>query len=154
MPLEGDASAWDLPPLKALVDAQGNVDIRKFAMILVITDDPDIGRSWVEQVQPQLVDPNDANRSVPLVMVLSAQAEPMIYPYYENSPRQVDGIVTGLAGGAVYETFIRSRVARQYWDAFSWGLTVTVLVLIFGGLVNLLRSWIASRQTPGKREPA
>jgi hypothetical protein len=152
--MESDASAWDLPPLNALVDAQANVEIRRFAMILVITDDPDIGRSWVEQVQPQLVDPNNPNQSVPLVMILSAQAEPMIFPYYENSPRQVNGIVTGLAGGAVYETFIRNRVARQYWDAFSWGLTVTVLALIFGGLVNLVRSWIASRQNPDKRGAA
>ena len=40
----------------------------------------------------------------PMLMVISAQAEPMIRPYYDSG--QLQGLVTGLAGGKAYEEII------------------------------------------------
>lgn len=146
MQLSGGGSRWDEPPL-------ANVrSIRDFAMVFVLTDDSDTARGWIEQVQPILVDPNNPAIKTFFAMVVSAQAEPLVYPYYLTSPKQVDGLVSGVTGGAYYENTINQNiVARDYWDAFSAGLSITILVVLFGGLINLARSFMASRKNAGQR---
>ncbi len=135
--LEDGSSVWD----------QGSLinihTIRDFAMVLVITDDADTARGWIEQVQSKLVDPQNPT---PMTMVVSAQAEPLVYPYYLTFPKQVDGLVSGIAGGAYYESFTkRPGPAGEYWDAFSAGLTIAILIIIFSSLVNGFRSFMGSR---------
>jgi len=102
-------------------------------------------------VQPSLVDPNLPTLSTPLVMVVSAQAESLVYPYFDNYPRQVSGMIAGLTGGAHYESSLRVKVARQYWDAYSAGLTITFLILSVGGAYNLVRGLIARRNDRRRR---
>jgi hypothetical protein len=144
--LSGGGSRWDQPPLANIHS------IRDFAMVFVLTDDSDTARGWIEQVQPILVDPVNPAAKTFLVMVVSAQAEPLVYPYYMTSPKQVDGLVSGVTGGAYYENTInQSILARDYWDAFSAGLSITILVVLFSGLFNLARSFIGSRQNVGQR---
>ncbi len=121
--------AWNAAPLDAVQS------VRDFAMVLVLTDDPDIARSWVEQVQPLLVEP-----AIPMVMVTSAQAEPLVYPYYLSDPRQVSGLISGVSGGAYYETVINPSLARRYWDSYNVGLMLAVLVIAVGSIINLVRS--------------
>lgn len=135
--LEDGSSVWE----------QGSLinihTIRDFAMVLVITDDADTARGWIEQVQPNLIDPQNPT---PMTMIVSAQAEPLVYPYYLTFPKQVDGLVSGIAGGAYYESFTnRPGPAGEYWDAFSAGLTIAILIIIFGGFINGFRSFISSR---------
>jgi hypothetical protein len=127
--IEEGVSVWTTPPL-------GNVRaLGDFALVLVIVDDANTARAWIEQVQPRL------GESTPLLMVVSAQAEPLVRPYYESIPRQVDGVVTGLLGGAAYEQIIgRDHQARQYWDAFSNGLLMAELLILLGGAYNLVNS--------------
>ncbi len=137
-----DVNAWSIEPLNQINH------INDFAMILVITDDPDTARSWIEQVEPYLSDNVNPENNVPLTMVISAQAEPLIYPYYDNSPRQVSGLVSGLSGGATYETIsVRENIASRYWDGFGNGLSVTILIILFGGIFNFLNS----RRNNGKK---
>jgi hypothetical protein len=72
-------------------------------------------------------------------MIISAQAEPMVLPYYQASPRQVQGLVTGLRGSAAYARLTgRSGLSSAYWEAFSAGLVVAVLLISISGLINLL----------------
>jgi len=134
--------AWDIGPLgtvKQLAD---------FKMVIVISDTPENAQAWIEQVQPSLGD-------TPLLMVVSAQAEPMIRPYYEGQPRQVQGIVSGLAGGASYEgLMVRNGLARKYWDAFSMGIIVAAMLIILGGVFNAVSALISSRkQAEGEGKP-
>jgi hypothetical protein len=144
--LNDGSSRWDQPPLANIRS------IRDFALVLVITDDSDTARGWIEQVQPILVDPNNPAVKTFLAMVVSAQAEPLVYPYYLTAPKQVDGLVSGVRGGAYYENTINQNIlARDYWDAFSAGLSITILVILFGGLFNLARAYMASRQAAGQR---
>ena len=131
-----DVNVWTVEPLNQIKK------IQDFAMILVISDDPDTARSWIEQVEPYL-----SEDDVPLTMVISAQAEPLIYPYYDNSPRQVSGLVSGLSGGAMYETIsVRENIASRYWDGFGNGLSVTIIIILFGGIFNSVNSWRENRQ--------
>ncbi len=132
---QNSASLWDQAALS------GIQSVKDFAMVLVVTDDPDIARNWVEQVQPVL-DPGRSGQGTPMAMVVSAQAEPLVYPYYATSPRQVSGIVSGLSGGAFYEnTLNRPALSRSYWDGYNIGLWLAVLVIAIGGTLNLARSW-------------
>jgi hypothetical protein len=136
--LDGDL-AWDRGALT------GIESLADFMLVLVITESPDTARTWVEQVQPTL-------DGTPLVMVISAQAEPMVRPYYEGFPQQVQGIVAGLAGGAAYESGLpRTSLARSYWDAYSFIVWLAVLLILVGGAINLTASQLTSRKG-AKRE--
>jgi len=101
----------------------GNVtSINDFSVIFVLTEDPDTARDWLEQVQPHL-------RRTPLMMILSAQAEPMVRPYLEMQPAKIQGMLVGIAGGVQYESLSNQvQTARENW-------TASVLGNILGGLV-------------------
>lgn len=121
--MDGDL-AWDLPNLQAVTT------IANFAMVMVVTENPELGRAWIEQTRVGL-------HGIPLLMVTSAQAEPLIRPYFQSNPRQVAGMVSGMAGAAAYESsFGRRGSASQSWSAFSIGLLVASLLIMLGGAVN------------------
>lgn len=83
----------------------------------------------------------------PLVMVVSAQAEPVVRPYFEGEPKVVQGIVAGLPGGASYESMIgRSNLARNYWDAYGLGISLIVIMLLVGGVINIILHFTTGRQ--------
>jgi hypothetical protein len=130
---------WEAPRLAALQGLDG------FDLVLVITEDADTARAWIEQAAPALGD-------TPLTMVVSAQAEPLVRPYYQALPKQVDGFLAGLAGAAQYESAMpRSGLARKLWDAFSYAGSAAVLVIAIGGAVALLFSaWQERRRVRGE----
>jgi hypothetical protein len=125
---------WDTPAL------QPADTLDKFAMVVVATDNPDVARSWIEQVQPYL-------GATPMVMVLSAQAEPVVRPYYEANPSQVQGLVGGLAGGAAYlGRSAKSGDATRFWSPFGAGALIAVILMILAGLVNLISAQVNRRK--------
>jgi hypothetical protein len=144
-------SLWDQPPLNAIQN------IRNYAMVMVITDDPDVARSWVEQVQPSL-DPDKNGTGTPMVMVVSAQAEPLVYPFYQSNPKQVAGIVSGVVGGAYYENVTgitgNQGVAENYW--FAYNIALLIAIVLIGGisLINLFGVLVRSRTNLGRRGSA
>jgi hypothetical protein len=109
---------------------QNGISINQFVAILVITDNADSGRVWIEQTQI-------AQYPFPLVFITSSQAGPMLQPYYAS--HQIKGIVNGLYDGAVVEQNDAKRyvAARSYWDAYNVGMILAVLLLVLGGLWNL-----------------
>jgi hypothetical protein len=128
--------AWQRQPLES-VDA-----LSKFALAIVITQSPDTARIWIEQVEPYLGE-------TPLVMVISAQAEPLVRPYYQAVPQLVQGMVTGLTGGAAYDRLNgRQGLAVDYWNAFSLGLVIASGLILAGGLYNAASGfWSRSKDT-------
>ena len=119
---------WDTPVLKD-VTINSVTSLANFAAVIVATDNPDIGRLWIEQAQPVL-------GAKPMLMVVSAQAEPMIQPYFQSG--QISGLVTGMEGGLLYESALgKSGQARTYWDAYSAALLVAELIIIIGGFWSL-----------------
>lgn len=110
-----------------------NIDaLSDFKAAIVLTDNPDTGRMWIEQAAPAL-------QGKPMLMVISAQAEPMISPYYESD--QVQGMVAGLAGGAVYEAAIQQPdgTARKYWDSYGAGMIAAELLIVIGAMWALIK---------------
>ena len=123
-------SVWTRPPLD---QAQ---NLAEFDLVAVLSDDPGRAKAWIEQVQPALDD-------TPMVALISSQAEPLVRPYYHAYPKQVQGMVVGLAGGGSYENAhqdlaARSGVARRYWDAYTLGMLAAAILIGAGGVVNVI----------------
>ena len=107
----------------------------------------DDARAWIEQT-------TSARGTSPLIVVSSAQAAPMIQPYYAS--KQISGLVSGIYGGALFEQNDldengqrRSSKVRSYWDAYSIGMLLAMALILGGGLVNLalgLRDRVAARE--------
>jgi hypothetical protein len=122
-------SIWDAAPL------QGIKKLSDFAAVLVLTDNADTGRAWVEQTSLNL-------DGTPLLMIVSAQVEPMIRPYFDSG--QIDGLVNGLADAKIYEgKYNRPGLAQIYWDSYSIGMLVAVLLIVAGALWGALDGWRA-----------
>ena len=107
-------------------------------MVLLITDNPNTTRAWVEQVNPYL-------EPVPLVAVVSAQVEPVARTYLG----QIDGLVSGLTGGAAYEVMSGSNLAREQWDAFNIILIVAVSAILIGSIISIGSTVIARQKENG-----
>ena len=114
-------SAWTSDPWS------GITSLSQFAAFIIVTDNADSGRAWIEQT-------TSARGTIPVVVISSAQAAPMIQPYYAS--QQISGLVSGLYGGAVYGND-RSGTARAYWDAYSIGMLLAMVLILIGGLWNL-----------------
>jgi predicted alpha/beta hydrolase family esterase len=105
--------------------------IEDFNAVIVLTNDSDTARNWVEQVGPRL---RQANK--PLLFVSSSQAEPLILPYYQATPSQVQGLIGGLAGGVAYSRSVGNFQQNGVWDAYSIGVTVSILIIIIGSIAG------------------
>ena len=128
MPLPG----WDSAA------AQGVGRFSDYKAVILLTDQAETARAWVEQT-------GAARAGLPLLVVSSAQAAPMIQPYLLSG--QVNGLVSGLRGGAAFESSsgLGSPV-RRYWDAYNFATLFAALLIVFGGLWNFLAGARARRQ--------
>jgi hypothetical protein len=118
-------SAWETPVL------QGVSRLSDFAAIILLTDNMETARIWIEQTEA-------ARGNAHFLVVSSAQSGPMLLPYHQSG--QVDVMLTGLDGGAPIEQFNGGRpgTARRYWDAYGMGLLATLVMISFGSLWSLL----------------
>lgn len=121
--------------------------LASFGMVVVLTDSADTARQWIEQVNRNLGD-------IPMILVVSAQAAPMVRPYYYANPRIIEGLISGISGAEAYATLTGDQIlARPLWSAFSVGTAVSVVLLILGAiftqiLINWERRYQARRGSP------
>ena len=124
--------AWESEVNKSLPPLTGIKEITDYEMVVLLVDDPDTARTWIEQLSPRI---NETDVLTSFVLITSAQLEPIVLPYYDGSPPQVNGLVAGLRGGAVYAQINGSGdLARKYWDAFGMGTFVAAMLILVGGL--------------------
>ncbi len=130
--LAGD-NVWAGAPLNTIGS------IKDFSAVIVMTNDPDTARIWIEQIGPQLQE-----AGTPLLIVTSTQAEPLIRPYYESTPAQVQGLIAGLAGGVAYGRTVGNIQQNGIWDAFSVGVTVSILIILIGSIAGVVVKMLAA----------
>lgn len=129
----GANRTWDLAGIQAITSAAD------FDMTLVLTENAEIARAWIEQFQP-------AMREKPLVMLVSAQVEPYIRPYLEGASGQVQGMVAGVVAGAAYESaWQRAGLASKYWSSYSLSVYAAALMIVLAGAMNLVLIMVQSR---------
>lgn len=95
--------------------------LQDFGAVIVITDDSENARVWIEQIQPQIAE-------TPLLMVTSAQAAPLIQPYYQSG--QVAGLVSGMPGSLVYE-----HIMQTPGDSAGHLSSLQILSVLMAGLI-------------------
>ena len=131
---EGQAvcGGWDCPILS-------NVHrLSDFSMVAVLSSGTENARTWAEQAHPYL-------GQVPLVMVLSAGAEPLIRPYYEALEPQVNGILSGLPAAVAYEQANQlPGEAHARWNPFGAALMAIEFMLAAGVVYALARRLLRS----------
>jgi len=135
--LDGN-NVWVTSPLNAIST------VSDFSAVIVLTNEPSIARSWIEQVGPAL-----RQDGTPLLIVTSSQAEPLLRPYYEAVPSQVQGLVAGLVGGLALARTVGSLQQNGVWDAFSIGITVSVVIILAGSIIGVVYQM---RTTGAKKE--
>ena len=114
---------WAYPP------AQDVYHFSDYAAVILLTDQAETARAWVEQTTSR----RDGS---PLLVVSSAQAAPMIQPYLLSG--QVNGLVSGFLGGAAFEgSNGLGTPVRGYWDAYNFATLLAALLIVLGGLWNL-----------------
>jgi hypothetical protein len=144
--IEGVA-AWGTDQAPALPPLEGVHSLEDFSLVLVLVDDPDLARVWIEQVSPRQ---GEQVNPITLVMVTSAQAEALLQPYYQSNPRQLHGFASGLRGGVAYTLMTgRERGIQEYWDAFGVGLFVIAVVLVIGAVLHA--STLPAQTTPAEK---
>jgi hypothetical protein len=109
--------------------------LSNFAAIILLTDNADTGRNWVEQVNLYL----DAT---PILMIVSTQAAPMMQPYFDSA--QIKGIISGLSDAKIYEQMYgRPGLAHQYWNSYSLGMLVAESLIVAGAIWSVIDKWRA-----------
>jgi hypothetical protein len=133
----------DLQPLLP-VDFRGNAGVwgtdilthtrqlSDFGVMVLVSATPETVRAWVEQLQNYPSKPK-------LIAAVSAGAEPLVRPYYENADpaqQQLKGLITGILGAAQYErqSGVPGLASGPMWDALGWGVLVVIVLLIGGNL--------------------
>ena len=129
--------AWETPAL------QGISQLSDFAAIILLTNNVETARIWIEQTEPVRGDTR-------FLVISSAQSGPMILPYVDSG--QIDGMVTGLDGSAPIERVNNGRpgTVRRYWDAYGFGLLAALGMISLGSLWSLVSGWQERRKEQGE----
>ncbi len=116
--------AWQNAPLQ-------NVQrLADFGAVIVITENADTARFWIEQVQPAL-------GQTPLYVIISAQSAPLLQPYYDS--HQIGGYLAGLNSATIYEQLGKKiGIAAANYPAYQLSLLLVTALIFLGGVISLI----------------
>ncbi len=127
-------------------------DLAGTRLVIVLTEDAQKGRDWIEQVQTDRSD-------IPLMIVTSAQAAPILRPYLVTEKggrgvKQITGLVSGMPGGlSLHDDTQPDPTDGRRWNAYAMSTLVagsTILGALVIGQLNLRRRKHLHRQA-GRR---
>jgi hypothetical protein len=126
--------AWNKPALA------GVSSLDQFAAVIVLSENADLSRDWIEQVQPRM-------GSVPLLIATSAQTGPLLQPY--SASGQIKGLVAGISGAAAYENILgKPSRGSTLWGLYLVGQILAILLIFLGLILRVTRD----RQNQTRRE--
>lgn len=116
------SAAWESGAL------QGVRSINDFDAVLLLTDNSESARAWIEQIQT-------SSKDTPFLVVSSAQVVPVLQPYVQSG--QITGLLGGLSGAASYQQLAQdsSGGLSAYWDAYQVGMLLAAIFMILGAVV-------------------
>jgi hypothetical protein len=121
---------WTTGPLAAVNG------ISDFSMIMIFAASPQSVRNWVEQV-------HTAAPGTPIVAMVSAASDALVFPYTQGSQPAIRGLVTGYTGAQAYRArFLPATVPTlgvyaMRWQAFAGG-TLALLATLSAGIIGSL----------------
>jgi hypothetical protein len=117
--------------------------IQDYAGILIVTENSEVGRAWLEQLYPSVSDK-------PVMMVVSAQSAPLMRPYLDSS--QLKGLIGGRVEGAMYDRIMESPARFPAVNAsYQAGMLLAAALIALGGLFGILQS-VINRRPPAPME--
>ena len=125
MPLTSNLQpAWQSYPLSSIKQ------LSDFGALIVITENADTARYWIEQVKPSL-------GNTPLLVIISAQSAPLLQPYYDSG--QITGYLAGVNSAAVYEALDQnSQNSGQLFSSYQITMLLVIVLILVGGIVSLI----------------
>lgn len=119
--------AWENPSL-LIIKKAGDFDA-----VLLLTDNTESARDWIEQVQTTL-------EGKPFLVLASAQAAPGLQPYWHSG--QVNGMLAGLSGRASYLKLDQGTedALGGYWDAYQIGMLLITALILVGAIVFSIKN--------------
>lgn len=125
--------AWEAAPFDTVTK------VSDFGAVIVITENADTARYWIEQVKPSL-------GQTPLLVIISAQSAPMLQPYYDSG--QVNGYIGGVSGSAAFEALSStSGAASSHYAAYQLTLLVVAIMILVGGMISLVARTPSSKRS-------
>lgn len=126
---------WSADPLSSVHT------LSDFSMIMIFAASPQSVRDWVEQV-------HTAAPNTPIVAMISAASDALVFPYTQGSNPSIRGLVTGYTGAQAYrvhflpDTLKAEGFAAMRWQAFAGGTLVLLLTLSAGIIGSLVMGFI------------
>lgn len=112
----------------------GPAPISTFDAVLVIADQPETVRNWIEQIK-------QTDGKPVIWAVVNAQSAPLLRPYVRSG--QLDGLSAGEYGGTIYERiFQQPGVAWRHWNTFHTGVLTAAGLILVGGILNYAGQYI------------
>ncbi len=100
----------------------------EFDGVLILSDSFEGAQVWIEQLSTIMP-------KIPLNLLVTAKAGPMLLPYWESG--QVNGMVSGLSEAAELERSLSDgEAAIRRWQAYQTGLLILIAVLVIGAIFN------------------
>ena len=122
----------DLEPAWVSSPIENMLTLSDFAAVVLLTDNAEIVRAWVEQS-------GRAEPAPSLLAVVSAQAAPLVQPYYDSG--QIQGLVAGSSGALSYQMIrqVPGKASAMY-SSYQFAVLSTALLIFLGGAVSLITS--------------
>ncbi len=100
--------------------------------ILILSDSYEGARVWIEQLSALMPD-------AVLNLLVTAQAGPMLVPYWESG--QVTGMVSGVSEAAGVEAALLDGTAiARYWRAYQAGILMLIALMVIGVIFGIDRT--------------
>jgi hypothetical protein len=97
-------------------------------MMAVVSGSGESARMWIEQAEASL-------GASPLVLLVTAGADPLVRPYYEAQNPQVDAMLAGLPAAVSYSIRVgQPGMAFTLWNAFGLMVVAAEVILLLGGI--------------------
>ncbi len=104
--------------------------INDFDMIVLLTDNSENAKLWIEQIHLLVKDPN-------LLLIATTKASPLIQPYLRTN--QVDGMLSGMIGGLAFNLLSQTETNNigRYWAIVQLTAMVFVFFILAGGVISI-----------------
>ncbi len=137
MGLDIKSDIWDEEPLSNINS------FSDFDMIVILTDNSDQAKLWIEQMNLTVPDTS-------LLFISTAKASPLLQPYLETD--QIDGVLSGIIGGLSYD-LLSSKDTNEISRLWSINQLVVINFILFilaGGVISLFSKAASSNSIGGQ----
>ena len=113
--------------IASIPQSEKELPIDDYDGILLLADSIVGAKAWVEQLSALMPNNN-------LFLFLTAQAGPMLYPYWDSG--QVNGIISGISEAAGMEADLsQSNQVADRWHLYQIGIWLMVIVLVLSPMM-------------------